>query len=194
MFTADARYINAYELETGRRVLQFDVLGEDERDLNLKLSLKLSLPHLSYTLTATQDRLFARLGAQSVGPRRSGEIPSYLVCLNLQPALGRLKRWLMKAPEGVQAVFEGTPVVLGNEEYHVEFVLDVPSGKLQAYILDGELENFIRIQQPSFQVAAKLPDRQELLAFAAVANRATGETTGDTSLFEARADWLKSMA
>lgn|ERR1051325_3474802 len=86
----------------------------------------------------------------------------------------------------------GTPVVLGNEEYHVEFVLDAPAGKLQAYVLDGELEKFIRVQQPAFEVAAQLPDRQLSLAFVAVANNATGETVGDTSLFEAQADWLRS--
>ena len=88
----------------------------------------------------------------------------------------------------------GTPVVLGNEEYHVELVLDPPAGKIQAYILDGELENFIRIQQPSFMVVAKLSGGEELLTFQAVANNATGETIGDTSLFEAQAEWLKTTA
>ena len=86
----------------------------------------------------------------------------------------------------------GTPVVLGNEEHHVELVLDGASGKLQAYVMDGELENFIRVQQPAFEITASLPGREEILSFKAVPNNATGETVGDTSLFETQADWLKS--
>jgi hypothetical protein len=88
----------------------------------------------------------------------------------------------------------GTPVVLGKEECHVELVLDAPAGRLQAYILDGELENFIRIPAASFEVAAHLPNREEFLPFKAVPNNATGETIGDTALFEVQADWLKTNA
>jgi len=86
----------------------------------------------------------------------------------------------------------GTPVVLGNEEYHVELVLDSTAGELNAYILDGELENFIRVQQPSFEVVSSRQGREETLIFKAVANNATGETAGDTSQFKAQADWLRT--
>ena len=86
----------------------------------------------------------------------------------------------------------GTPVVLGDEEYHVELVLDATAGKLQAFVLDGELENFIRITPESFDIAAKIAGRDETLTLKAVANSATGETVGDTSLFETQADWLKT--
>ena len=85
----------------------------------------------------------------------------------------------------------GTPVALGDE-YQIEWVLDASVGKLQAYILDGEMENFVRIATPSFDVRAKLPDGQADLHFMAVANSATGEKVGSTSLFEAGADWLKT--
>jgi len=86
----------------------------------------------------------------------------------------------------------GTPVVLGNEEYHVELVLEPATGKCDAYVLDGELENFIRVQQPSFEVLALPKGRKEILTFKAVANNSTGETVGDTSQFETQADWLKT--
>ena len=86
----------------------------------------------------------------------------------------------------------GTPVVLGDEEYHVEFVLDATAGKLQAYVLDGELESFIRITPESFDVSAKVSGHDENLTLKGVANAATGETIGDTSLFETQADWLKT--
>lgn len=85
----------------------------------------------------------------------------------------------------------GTPVGVGDD-YQIEWVLDAPTGKLQAYILDGEMENFIRITPPSFDLNVKLSNRQEVLHFVAVANNATGEKVGSTSLFEAQADWLKT--
>ncbi len=86
----------------------------------------------------------------------------------------------------------GTPVVLGDEVYHIELVLDAPSGTLQAYVLDGEMENFIRSAVPSIEIDVKGGGAPRTLVLAAVANPATGETVGDTSLFEARADWLES--
>jgi hypothetical protein len=85
----------------------------------------------------------------------------------------------------------GTPVALGDD-YQMEWVLDAAVGKLQAYIFDGEMENFVRIAPPSFDLTVKLPDRREILHFAAIASQATGEKVGGTSLFEARADWLKT--
>lgn len=79
-----------------------------------------------------------------------------------------------------------------EDEYQIEWVLDAPAGKLQAYILDGEVENFVRIAPPSFDLRVKLPSREEILHFKAIPNSATGETVGSTSLFEAQADWLKT--
>ena len=86
----------------------------------------------------------------------------------------------------------GTAVDLGGD-YRIEFVLAAAAGKLQAYVLDGELENFIRIQPESFNIAARVSGRDETLTLKAVANAATGETVGDTSMFEAQADWLKTV-
>ena len=84
--------------------------------------------------------------------------------------------------------------MLGNEAYHLELVRDAAVGKLTAYVLDGELENFVRVKAGSFDVVAKLDGGSRLLVFRAVANSATGETVGDTSQFEAQADWLKTTA
>lgn len=85
----------------------------------------------------------------------------------------------------------GTPVVLGDEVYHVELVLDPASGRLQAFVFDGELENFIRSSVPSLEIDASVNGTAQVLVLHAVANPATGETVGDTSLFEGQADWLK---
>jgi hypothetical protein len=86
----------------------------------------------------------------------------------------------------------GAPVELGEEEYHVELVRDATVGKLQAFVLDGELENFVRVAAPSLEVDAQVAGHSETLMLAAVANNATGEKIGDSSLFEAQADWLKT--
>lgn len=102
------------------------------------------------------------------------------------PAKETVKHHEHKPPHG------GAPVELGEEENHVEFVADVASGKLQAFVMDGELEKFVRIAAPSLEVTAIISDREEKLIFQPVANNATGETVGDTSLFEAQADWLKT--
>jgi hypothetical protein len=91
-----------------------------------------------------------------------------------------------RAPHG------GTPVALGDEVYHVELVLDATEGKLQAFVLDGEMENFIRSAMPSIEFAVSVRGQPQTLVLTAVANPATGETVGDTSLFETQADWLKA--
>ena len=85
----------------------------------------------------------------------------------------------------------GTPVVLGAELYHLELVLDPAAGRLSAYVLDGEMENFVRLAASSLEITvAGSPART--LVLSPVANPATGETAGNTSLFEVQVDWLKS--
>lgn len=88
----------------------------------------------------------------------------------------------------------GTAVVLGAEIYHLELVREAASGKLTAYLLDGEMENFIRSSETSFTIEAKVNGKTDTLVFQAIANPATGETAGDTAQFEAQADWLKTTA
>jgi hypothetical protein len=85
----------------------------------------------------------------------------------------------------------GTPVALG-ENYHIEFVLDAASGTLSAYILDDEMEEFVRSDMPSFEMTAKVGNTEQTLVFKPVANPATGETVGNTALFTAQAGWLKT--
>lgn len=85
----------------------------------------------------------------------------------------------------------GTPVVLGDEAYHLELVRSADTGTLEAYVLDGEMENFIRSAMPSIEIIATVDGKPQSLTLKAVANAATGETVGDTSLFQTQADWLK---
>lgn len=86
----------------------------------------------------------------------------------------------------------GTAVELGEHAYHLEFVRDAAAGKLSAYILSAHMETFVRVPEPGFTVTAKVAGKEENLEFKAVTNTATGETVGDTALFEVKADWLKT--
>src|SRR4051812_27479228 len=85
----------------------------------------------------------------------------------------------------------GTAIVLGNEAYHVELVADPQHDRMTAYVLDGEMENFVRAKAPAFEVVASVGGEKRPLDFRAMPNPATGETVGDSSQFEAHADWLK---
>jgi hypothetical protein len=85
----------------------------------------------------------------------------------------------------------GVLVEVGDHAYNLELVRDGETGKLTVYVLDGHAENFVRIAVPSFELIAITGGERRPLTLRAVANPATGETVGDTSQFEAQADWLK---
>jgi len=87
----------------------------------------------------------------------------------------------------------GVAVELGLHEYQLEFVLDANAGRMTAYVLSGHMDTFVRIAVDSFDVRVLRPEGERVLMFKAVANPATGETIGDTSQFEAAADWLKDI-
>jgi hypothetical protein len=88
----------------------------------------------------------------------------------------------------------GTPVVLGAEEYHLELVLDPAVGRLQAFVLDGEMENFVRSPARSIVIEAAGGATPWVVELAAIPNAETGETVGDTAQFEGSAEWLKSAS
>jgi|SRR5579863_5012249 len=55
-----------------------------------------------------------------------------------------------KGPHG------GALVAIGHDDAHLEIVLDAESGKLTAYVLDGEAEKVISIKQKNLQLAITL--------------------------------------
>lgn len=85
----------------------------------------------------------------------------------------------------------GTVVGFAHGIYHLELVREAGTGRLTAYVLDGELENYIRAGAPAFEITAKVGGKDLSLIFQPVANLATGETLTDTSQYDAQADWLK---
>ena len=81
----------------------------------------------------------------------------------------------------------GTLVLLGDHGtgFHLELLLD-ENGTLEAYVLDGEAENFVRISQEEFEIETKGEEGAEkTISLEAVADPATEETVGDTSFFRA---------
>ena len=96
-----------------------------------------------------------------------------------------------KAPHG------GTLIVLGTEFAHLELVLDAKTGTLTAYVLDGEAEKFVRVQQKEIALRLSVEDKQQepvAVTLKAVANVLTGEKEGDTAQFEGAASSLQGAA
>lgn len=92
------------------------------------------------------------------------------------------------------APHEGTAVVLGKEQYHLELVCDATDGTLTAYVLDSEMDNFIRLAQPNIILSIKTADYIGTLTLHAVANTATGEKIGDTSEFQVKDELFKKTS
>jgi hypothetical protein len=88
----------------------------------------------------------------------------------------------------------GTLIEVGDHAYNLELLRDPASGKLTVWVLDGHAENFVRIKAAAIEATAAVGGEKKSLSLKAVANAATGETVGDTSQFEAQADWLKGTA
>jgi hypothetical protein len=88
----------------------------------------------------------------------------------------------------------GTLAEIGAHAYNLELLRDPATGTLTAWVLDGHAENFVRIKAAVIELVAVIGAERRPLALTAVANPATGETVGDTSQFEVRADWLKTAA
>jgi hypothetical protein len=94
---------------------------------------------------------------------------------------------------------DGALVAIGDEDAHLEFVLDADTGTLKAYVLDGEAEKAVAIKQAKLQIAftvAKagdgtdeggLPADATIVMLAAVSPSADGMA----SEFEGQADGLK---
>ncbi len=88
----------------------------------------------------------------------------------------------------------GTLVVFGDELAHLELVVDPETGEMTAYVLDGEAERGVAVQQPSLGIDVR-PEGGDRFAVALtpVENVLTGETRGNTSQFAGRSDRLKGL-
>jgi Ni/Co efflux regulator RcnB len=97
-----------------------------------------------------------------------------------------------EAPNG------GTLIALGDHFAHLELVLDKETGRLKAFVLDGEAEKAVRLKQDSIVIEALLPAADgepttTTLTLRPSSNVLTGEKVGDTSLFEWGYESLKGV-
>jgi outer membrane protein assembly factor BamB len=128
VLVADARYVTAYDLRTGRGCDWYDVYALNG---GVKPDLKLPAPSdLRYTLTAADEDVYVRLGTQDVGVEGPpkvrpllGQVPppprdceTFLACLSLRPDReGQHFRWRIRGRTQERAFFEGSPLVAGGQ-------------------------------------------------------------------------------
>lgn len=91
------------------------------------------------------------------------------------------------------AQHEGTLIVLGDEFAHVELVVDSATGRLTAYILDGEAENPIRVSQPDIEFELRFGETVRMVLLGGMEKPLTGEKMGATSEFSGIASELAGM-
>jgi outer membrane protein assembly factor BamB len=126
VLVADARYVTAFDLQTGQSEEWYDV-ARDNGGVNPNLKLP-APPDLRYTLTVADGHAYVRLGAQDIGMqalepqplRRIGapagrDNETFLACLSLQPDdKGGHFRWHIRGIAHENSLFEGAPLVAGG--------------------------------------------------------------------------------
>jgi hypothetical protein len=85
----------------------------------------------------------------------------------------------------------GTMVVLGPDDFHIEFVRDADRGVMQAYIMDGHMHQYVLVTNEIFSLTARLPGGESELVFKPVRKEQEGATSDRTALFEAEGAWLR---
>lgn len=88
---------------------------------------------------------------------------------------------------------QGTLVEFGEEFAHLELVLDAATGQLTGYVLDGEAEKPVRIEQKEIVLKVKGKPSESAVMLKATGNTLTGEKPGDTSQFNGQSDTLKDL-
>ena len=114
---------------------------------------------------------------------------SALLCLGvwaLSPATGAATGQAAPHHEH-SAPHGGTLIRLGDEFAHIELVLELETGSIRAYVLDGSAERGVPVAQTALAIDVE-PIRGDpfRIGLAAVPNVLTGEVVGNTSEFSGR--------
>lgn len=91
------------------------------------------------------------------------------------------------------SVHGGVAVELGEHQFHLDFLHDPKVGTLTAWVMDAHVENFVRVPLKGIPVNVVAAGKTNALTLEPVANTASGETVGDTSMYRAEAAWLKEV-
>lgn len=92
-----------------------------------------------------------------------------------------------------KAPHKGTLIEFGTEYAHLEIVIDQATGKISAWVLDGEAEKAVRVAQKDIALKVTGPGEGFTVTVSAVANELSGEKVGDTSEFGGQSDKLKGL-
>ncbi|MBK8913668.1 MAG: hypothetical protein IPM64_03540 [Phycisphaerales bacterium] len=93
----------------------------------------------------------------------------------------------------------GVLVELGDHDANAELLLDVDTGRLRLWLLDGCAANSLRSEASEIRVLVIIPATPQRgesmfhLTLDAVANPLTGETMGDTSEFSVTSEDLRGV-
>ena len=87
----------------------------------------------------------------------------------------------------------GTLIVLGEETFNAELILEADVGELTLYLLDAHAENPVRVEQATIELVVQIGGAEQTLTLAAQASALTGEEVGDSSEFRVRADALRGV-
>ena len=87
----------------------------------------------------------------------------------------------------------GRLVEIGEHVAQVEIVHDAEAGTLTAYVMNGHASRAVRLPARSLPVRIEAAGEEFALELKPVADALTGETVGDTSRFEIRADLLERI-
>jgi hypothetical protein len=136
----------------------------------------------------------------------SGRAPRYIRHVRTRPALLFLCLVSLlvagcakgsRAPETkpqhpYRAPHQGTIVVLGRDEFHLELVRDAAAGTVTAYLFNETVTIPVRSKSSGFEIIATVDGQKRTLAFTPQPDATRGETAGDTARFSAGAGWLKT--
>lgn len=87
----------------------------------------------------------------------------------------------------------GRLVEIGEHVAQVEIVHDAAAGTLNAYVMDGHASHPVRLPAKSLRLRLEVAGEEFVFDLKPVADALTGETVGDTSRFEIRADLLERI-
>ncbi len=91
------------------------------------------------------------------------------------------------------SVHGGVAVELGEHQFQLDVLHDAKAGSLTAWVMDAHVENFVRVPLKGIALSVVAEGKTNALTLEPVANAASGETVGDTSMYRAEAAWLKEV-
>lgn len=91
------------------------------------------------------------------------------------------------------SIHGGVAVELGEHQYQLDLVNDPATGRMKGWVMDGHMENFVRLPVKSFEISVVAAGSTQQVTLTAQANAGTGETVGDTSQFQGESAGLRGL-